>query len=205
VLANIPRFTSRKKLSPEALKEFRSLVSQAKRKGLIRSGISAKTARPSFISGGKTLAEILNKNSERLKPYIHPPIRTKLLDKPIAVRDLPIKRKSLAAFFNELERKPELAADINAMKRPGERFGFTIDGTRSITTFPNIEFLVDHFKYEGKRAQFDIYHKHQKSVNLFNKIKLVRWKDGTPEWRRGAEKITIKQRAAKKAKGRRKK
>lgn len=165
-----------KRLNAVELKQFRSYVSQLKKKGLIKKGISARSARPVMISNGKTLQEIVNKSLKTIPP-IQPTARLLPLKTPYTLRNVPgIQNKSLAAIFNEIERNPELASQINAMKLPGERFAFQIDGMPSMHAYVDIEQLIeDAFKYTDDRAGFSIYSKRQKSRVLGEKLKIVRW------------------------------
>lgn len=192
------RFSSKKPLTPSELKQFRASVSSLKKQGLIPKSVDARTARPYFVRGGKTLAEIVNKYNEP-KPSAKPSDSPRLapLKRPISLRDLPgNKRKSLASLFRDIENDPSLEAKINALKKPDEFFTFEIEGTRSIYPYRDIGLLLERFKYEGKQAAFDIYHKRQKSIDLFSKLKIVRWNDTATEWRAGAVKRTARKQAA---------
>lgn len=175
-MATSPKFPSKfgKRLNATELKQFRSYVSQLKKKGLIKKGIAAKSARPVMISNGKTLQEIVNKNLASI-----PPKSASLLPlkSPYKLQSIPgVTNKSLAGIFNEIERDPSLAAKINALKKPGERFAFQIDGMPSLHAYVDIEQLIeDAFKYEDAHAGFSIYSKRQKSRVLGDKLKIVRW------------------------------
>lgn len=173
------RFTSR--LSASELKEFRSEVSRLKKSGLIKKTVNARQARPYQLSNGKTLREIVNANTE-------------LGPSKFYVRDLPIERKSLSAVFNDIEKDPALAARINAMKKPSEKFAFEIDGTRSRQLFDDIQDVIDlAFKYghfdggvggqPGPHGSKDVFHNRRKSIALYNSLKLVRWDKGKRAWR----------------------
>lgn len=48
------------------LRLFRSAVSQLKKQGIIKASVDARSARPYFVRGGKTLAEVVNKNRSKL-------------------------------------------------------------------------------------------------------------------------------------------
>lgn len=198
-----------KHLSASELKEFRRYVSQLKKEGKIKTSIDARSARPYFLSNGKTLQSIVNKNLSETKLPASKPRK----QKSFYVRDLGLKAKSLATAFNEIEKNPKLIKRINSMLKPGERFAFDIEGTHSMMTFPDIELLIDEaFKY-GKDIKGnprmpwgsqDIYHKRSKSVALFDKLKIVTWNKGLTEWRSTTHPKPKKKKAKKSAKKRRK-
>lgn len=174
----VSKFPSKfgKRLNASELKQFRAYVSQLKKKGLIKKGIAARSARPVMISNGKTLQEIVNKNLASIPPK-QPATSLLPLKSPYKLQSVPgVTNKSLAGIFNEIEKHPKLAAKINALKKPGERFAFQIDGMPSLHAYVDIEQLIeDAFKYEDSKAGFSIYSKRQKSRVLGDKLKIVRW------------------------------
>lgn len=196
----IPSFSSSKTISGQSLTEFRNYVSQAKKLGLVPASTDARTARPYFIRGGKTLAETINKNKSKLKPF-NPSVKkakSKLLspDKPISIRDLPIKGKSLATALKEMERDP---SKFDALKRSNERWGFQVGKEQygSIQIFGDIDLMVDYLRhYDGnaERASNSVFHKRSKSDRLFQSFKLVRWTGTNNEWKKFREKRVHKAR-----------
>ena len=199
----IRSFPTSKKLSGSNLREFRHYVSQLKKQGKIPKGVDARVARPYFKRGGKTLAEIVNKNHQSLTPYV-PPASTKKkllpLNRPMSVRDFPIHKHSVAEALKYFE---EHADELNAMKKPEERFAIEIDKTRSLAVFENIEVLVNEYlESEGIKA---LFHKRQKSKEVFNKLKIVRWNQGVNEWNSGHRKRQQLSKAQRSAQFRRKK
>lgn len=192
-----PKFT-RKSSSPDELKLFRSALSQLKKQGLIAKSIDARSARPYFVRGGKTLAELVNKNSSKLTPPVSksksptsklppskPVKKPHLLPKrsPIAFRDLPTKGRSLATVLKDMEAN---SAKFDAMKRDNEYWAFRIAGTDSRHIFRTAELMVqDAFKYgagKGPYGNKDVFHSRYRSENLFDKIELIRWTGGISEW-----------------------
>jgi hypothetical protein len=170
-----------KRLSPSELKQFRAYVSQLKKRGLIRKGISAKTARPVQISGGKTLQEIVNKSLKTIPPKEAPkllPIRT-----PISVRDFPVKHKSLALVLSDLEAN---AKEINALKRPGEYFAWEVDGIKSYGIFADIELLARELGESAGIQQ--LFHKRSQGTTFINKLKIVRWNKRAKDWKPAPQK-----------------
>lgn len=174
----IQKFSSRKSPSASELKEFRNYVAQLKRKGLVPGKTSARVARPAFVRGGKTLAEIVNANRNKLTPYQPIAKSTKApLRKPLSVRSLPHKHKSLAGALKDLE---ENSRTLDKLKKPGELWGFEIGGTSSLRIFSDIRLVLD---YLGESAGIQqVYHKRQKSQEVFNSLKLVRWNRSATEW-----------------------
>jgi hypothetical protein len=187
----IRSFPTKKSLSGSNLREFRSYVSQLKKQGVIPKSVDARSARPYFKRGGKTLAEIVNRNHAKLTPHptLSPgvtPAKTKLADGPLAIRDFATNQKGLATLFRDMEKDDALAARVDAMKRDDEMWGFRIEGTDSMHIFADIRLLIDEaFKY-GKRigpyGTEDIFHKRSKSVDLLDKLVLVRWNKGPSAW-----------------------
>jgi hypothetical protein len=167
-------------LSGAELKSFRSHVSALKKQGKIKASIDARSARPYFLSGGKTLQEIVNKNVSKTENI---PSRAKARS-PFLLRDAPgIKQKGLAAIFNQIEKDPALLARIEALKKPGERWAFEIDGTPSMHAYPDLELLIeDTFKYTGTKASQSIYSKRDKSARLGSRLKLIRWDGSDFSW-----------------------
>lgn len=190
---SIRKFSAKKPPTKVELAEFRNYVSQLKAKGIITGKVSAKSARPAFVRGGKSLAEIVNKNHDKLKPFQSKrslsPVDRKSF---IKVRDVPgIKGKSLATVFKEMEADP---VKFNALKRPDELWGFRIDGTDSRRVYNNIDDLIDDgFRYDAHHASHDIFHKRSKSSGLFSKIELVRWKGTHQQWFKQRKTRTAKQ------------
>lgn len=181
-----PHYTPKQKLDAKQLRQFRSYVSQLKKKGIV-SGVDARSARPGMIrpagpkGGRKTLAELVNKNHKQLIPPAKLPV------KPIFIRDFSSGTTNLATLFRAIERDPDLAAKIDAKKKKGEKWAFQIDGTDSLNIFGDIRLLIDDaFRYEGIRPPYgspDVFHKRSKSTNLFGKLKLVRWNKTATEWK----------------------
>jgi hypothetical protein len=170
-MANIPHYSAKKKLTTKELRDFRSYVSQLKSKGLIPKSTDAKTARPYFIRGGKTLAESVNKYHNELTPK---PELVKLGKPGISIVDFPppatLKHKSLAGILNEIEtRGPEL----DKLKKPDESWAFSIHGTRGYVTFKKINLFAEFMKESAGIQQ--VLHKRQKSQNIVEGLKLVRW------------------------------
>lgn len=195
--SSIPKFSSRKPLSQSELREFRSYVAQLKRKGLIPGKTSVSSARPAFVRGGKTLAEIVNANRDKLTPY-QPPVKKAPLGKPLSVRSLPHSHKSLARVLKDLEENERA---IDALKKPDELWGFQIGGTDSLRLFSDIRLVLD---YLGESAGIQqLYHKRQKSQEVFNSLKIVRWNKSATEWFR-QRKVKGKRHRAKQAVKRRK-
>lgn len=126
-------------------------------------------------------------------------------NRPVSVRDLPLKGKTLAAFLNDAAKHPE---DIDRLKRDDEYWGFEIDGTRSMELYPDFAMLIDRFRDSGSGPGEDVFHKRAKSQNLYKGFKLVRVTGKYPsqKWRDEADIVTQKRRdaRAKKQRARRK-
>jgi hypothetical protein len=184
-MATIRNFPSSKKLSGSNLREFRNYVSQLKKQGVLPAKVKTGSARPYFKIQGRTLANYVNKNHRRLTPYA-PPSKPTLTQGPLFIRDFATDQKSLAVLFRDIEHNRELAAQIDAKKRPGERWAMRIDGTDSLNIYADIELMIDDlFKY-GPNGQpygsHDIYHDRAKSRKLLPKLQLIRWNKGIGEW-----------------------
>lgn len=194
------KFSSKKPLSPSQLKEFRSAVASLKRQGLLKGSVDARSARPYFVRGGKTLAEQVNKNLDKIQPVnrstktVGRTSRAKLqpkapelkpLNTPISVRDYPLNARGLASTIKGLD---ENFAEINKLKRPREKFGFEIDGIRSYAIFYDIRDLAEYLS-ESAGIQM-VLKRRQQSAELFSKLKLVRWNRTAKEWKPGPQKLT---------------
>lgn len=188
----IRSFPSKKSLSGSNLREFRNYVAQLKKQGIIPKTVDARSARPYFKRGGKTLAEYVNKNHKRLEPYTGagglgvPTKAEKLAQGPLEIREFATKQTNLARLFRDIESDDALAARIDAMKRDGEYWAFRIEGTDSQLIFADIRLLIDEaFKYGsrvGPYGNYDVFHKHSRSKELFGKLQLIRWKKGPSAW-----------------------
>jgi hypothetical protein len=183
----IKKFSSKKPLDKSDLKEFRYYVAQLKQKKL--TSRAARSARPYFISDGKTLAELVNKNASKLKPYSPPvPKQSKLpLRRPISVRDFPVKHNSLAGVLRDLD---ENSAAINKLKNSDEKFAFEIDGIRSYAIFYDIKDLSEYLSESAGIQQ--VLQKRTKSQELFKALKIVRWNKTATEWKPGPQKARRK-------------
>jgi hypothetical protein len=209
VAQKIPSFSASKSLSGQSLTEFRNYVAQAKKLGLVPASTDARTARPYYIRGGKTLAETLNKNKSKLKPFTPAQKgRPKLLppDKPILIRDLPLKAKSLAAAIKELESDP---SKFDSMKKPGEKFAFQVgpEGYGSAQVFSDIELMTDylrHYDGVGDREANNVFNRPSKSRRLFPTFKLIRWTQSNAKWKEEREKRVHKARTQRPRRKRRK-
>lgn len=184
----IEKFSS-KTLSGSELKRFRHAVSELKKQGLIKRSIAAGSARPYFLSEGKTLREIVNKHASSLQPLKSAPKKPPLapLSKPISVREFPHKHKSLAGVFSDLKKN---SAEINKLKKPDEKFGFQIDGIRSYAIYSDIEDLIERLEDSGGIQQ--VLKKRQDSQELFSKLKIVRWNQSAKLWKPGPQKAKKK-------------
>ena len=168
-----------------------------KKAGKLPSKTDPKVAQPYFVRGGKTLAEIVNKANEPPKPKAP---KLNPLAKPISIRDFPIKHKSLAGVLKELE---ENAADIDKLKRPGEKWAFQVDGIRSYRTFEDIGLFVQEMLDSAGIQQ--VLKKRQASQELYNSLKLVRWNKTATEWKPKMQHRKPPSHAARQAKSRAKK
>jgi hypothetical protein len=190
--AKIRSFPTSKKLSGSNLREFRYYVSQLKKQGVIK-GVDARSARPYFKRGGRTLADYVNRNHRRLTPYTGPGglgIPTKaerLAQGPLEIRDF-ASGNSLARLFRDIERDDDLAARIDAMKRDDELWAFRIEGTDSHHVYGDIRLLINEtFRYGkqiGPYGSQDVFHSREKSEDLIGKLQLIRWNKGPSAWDR---------------------
>ena len=196
------------------LREFRHYVSQLKKQGKIPKGVDARSARPYFKRGGKTLASIVNSNHKNLTPYTGPgglgvPTKAeRLAQGPLEIRDFATNQTNLARLFRDIERDDELAAKIDAMKREDESWAFRIEGTDSWHVFASIRLLIDDaFRYANRVGPYghrDIFHDRGRSSELFGKLQLIRWRSGPSAWgeQRRARGKRIKSHAARQARNR---
>lgn len=164
----------------------RKTISGRSQRSLLRSNFAAKELRKG-VSPSLARSRALKRYPENLFTKTGALIKARVGSKVFSIRDLKLKGRSLAAAFNEIERSPELAREINAALKPGEKFAFSIDGTRSRQIFPDIEALIDEqFKYlsvDGPWGSPDIYHNRSKSRRLFDKIEIIRWNKSQAKWR----------------------
>lgn len=200
--------TARKKLTSTELREFRSKISTLKKQGLIKPSLDARSARPFFISRGKTLAEIVNKESSRLSKLTESvPAATKAqkdlgdlnllpLNRAVSVRDFPVPAKTLPKFLNEIStRSPELGK----LKRKGERFAFSIDGNRSYQLYDDLDDLAEALeKYESFMTATP-----SDNRKLYDVLKIVRWNKTRKEWKPAKQKLSKTKLAEKRKQDRR--
>lgn len=190
----IRSFPTTKKLSGTNLREFRNYVSQLKKQGVIPNSVDARSARPYFRRGGRTLADYVNKNHKRLEPYTKPgglgvPTKAeRLAQGPLEIRDFATNQTDLARLFRDIESDDALAARIDSMKRNDEMWAFRIEGTDSHHIFADIRLLIDEaFRYGkqvGPYGHRDIFHDRGRSSELFGRLQLIRWKQGPSAWGR---------------------
>lgn len=160
-----PHYTNKGKLTSAELRAFRSRVSELKKQGLIRQGLSARSARPYMVSRGKTLAEIVNKSYEPPKPKL---LRAK---SPISIVDIDKERPELKRHFKTLSSQLRYlenhADEIDSLKKPDEYFTFRIHGTDSRTPYKSIEQLLQEFqKYRGIKGQ-----------EILGSLQIIRWNE----------------------------
>ena len=171
------RYSSKRPLSATDLKEFRSHVARLKKQGVIPSNVDARSARPYFVRGGKTLAEYVNKDLN--PPAPKPKLAT--ARQPITVRNLPnTKHRSLAGLLKDME---EHADEINALKKPDEFFGFRIAGTDSIAPYRTIKLLIDELK-ESAGIQYLFNRRSRSAKEVFDTLQIIRWNQPPGQWYR---------------------
>lgn len=173
--------SSRKPLSIQELRTFRSLVSRLKKQGIIK-GVDARSARPYFVRGGKTLAEIVNKYAGKLPPP-RPPSDLKRIGQPLSFRDIGLKSKSLAGALNELDKNYQA---FEKLKKPGEHWAVQIDGIRSYMTYSDLGLFAQEMKESGGIQQ--VLRKRADSQEIFSSLRLVRWNKSADEWKPGPQK-----------------
>lgn len=202
----IPHYSTHKSLSPAELKKFRSFVAQLKKQGVIPAKIDARIARPNFVrsigprGGKKSLAEVVWSNRAKLQPI---PVHPKLTPpgKPgLLVRDFPHSHKSLASVIKDLETN---AKEIDKLKKPGDKFAFQIGGTDSLIIYSDIARIARYLSESAGIQQ--LFTKHQKSQEIYNSLKIIRWNKSATEWVRQRQVKSNKKHAGRTAKNRRKK
>lgn len=169
----IRKFSSKKSLSKTELTEFRNYVSQLKKQGKITGKIEARNARPAFVRGGKTLAEIVNANHTSLKPFQS---KRKLPPKlPFQLIDLPFESKSLAGVIREIEANPR---KWDYLLEPKDRIAYTIHGTSGKHLYPNLEELIAEL---SRYQDYGYFHKREPDDtqgNFLKNIQILRWPKG---------------------------
>lgn len=174
-------------LSSKELREFRSLVSKYKKAGLIKGKVDARSARPSFVRGGKSLAAQVNA-AQKIKTVKQAKTTPKLapLDKPVSFRNLPsVNKKSLAGVLNSIE---ENADAINATKKQEENFGFKIYGSKSYRVFEDVRDLIKYL--EKYKTINEVQHKRLESDDVLSNLVLVRVNKTANQWKPEKQKFT---------------
>jgi DNA primase len=186
---SIRKFSSKKNLKPLELKEFRNYVSQLKKQGKIKGSIDARTARPARLSGGKTLAEIVNANRPSLKqftPAFKLPKQT-----PYKLLDLPgLKGKTLHEVLHEIAENPQR---YDSALEPGDRIAMEIEGSGTLNFYSDLSTMAEEFEHYKTFTESDA----GEQKELLASLKIVRW----PANKTKAQ--YLKQRPSKKRKDRR--
>ncbi len=149
---------------------------------------SAKISKPLRDAFGRFLAKQKRDSKGRFVPreVKPPPVRKAKLapiNRPVSIKEFPHK-KTVAATLKAISEQPE---SFNAMLKKGDRWGFVIQDTNSIRTFPNIQILVAYLgKYDGNgMPYFDNKRKSPKLLRKYHRdlgtLKLVRWPKGAKE------------------------
>lgn len=208
-----PKF-SRKTSSPQELKLFRSALAQLKKRGVIDVKIDARSARPYFVRGGKTLAELVNKNSasvqaSKLPPSVKPlltlykrsapksvtkqapktPAKLLPANRPIKFRKLPGQSKNnLVDTLSDLESNPQR---FNQLKRDDEYFGARLYGSDTYKVFRTVQELeryMERYQFEGTPE------------DIIQEISLIRWTGTQASWQRERRGLSPEERRKAKAK-----
>lgn len=187
---SIPSYRFAQVLQGEKLREYRHYVAQAKKLGLVNTKTPTRTASPFGLStgprGGKTrVVDIINKNRSRLTPYVSPEAKRLPLTSHLEFRNLPGKPRSLAQSIKDLS---EHADEINALKKPGEKFAFRLGRFHSHRTYTDIRLLAEDLGESAGLQQ--VFHKRQVSNDIFSRLSLVRWTRGPSKWFTGPMKMT---------------
>ena len=175
----IPHYTRKGKLSAAELRAFRSRVSELKKQGLIRKGLPASSARPYNISGGKTLAEIVNKSFEPPKPKL---LKARAPFKVVNLSDeVPSLKRHFKSLTKELEYLEAHAAEIDKLKKDDEYWTFRIFNTDSMAPYSNIDLLLeDLLKYRSIPGH--PFNSRFEGQEILGSLKIMRWNGGATEW-----------------------
>lgn len=181
-MPNHPHYTRKGKLSPTELRAFRARLKSLQKQGLVRDDLTISSARPFNISGGKTLAEIVNKSFEPPKPTPVKLTKSNLLPakKPIELRELPdspVTHKTFTKALNDIEKD---APALNKLKKSDEYFTFRIYGNDSLIPFRDMESLLDYLnKYRNDKGAF---HKPKWNTEVTGNIQIMRFTGSTAQW-----------------------
>ena len=188
--AGIPKYRYAQVLIGEKLREYRTYVKQVKDLGLVKTPVKTSLASPfgkgKGPRGGEVkIVDVINRNRDKLTPYVSPESRRIKVASPLSVRNLPGKPQSLAATLKDLT---ENADAINALKKPRERFAFQVGDIRSYYTFSDIRLMAD-FLGESAGIQ-QVLRKRSQSQELFSALKIVRWNRDVRFWKPDKQKLT---------------